>query len=247
MKHRGRSLLILAAVLAFIGVAGFFHARWLPWAGLWLDVGQRPREADYVFILGGGAEVRPFVAAAIVRAGFAKTALVSHVKPSAEDGDDLLFVEHEVTSAVLRKRGLRPEQIVVLGHDHLTTYDEACSLGDFLREHPKAKVLVVTNDYHTRRARWIFARVLGPRMADVTFVAAPTEAFDLRWWWRNDKGFTMILAENLKFFFYWFRYSPWPWVVMAVIVLAWVSSRVNRAINRRLPAPDVAQEPASSA
>jgi uncharacterized SAM-binding protein YcdF (DUF218 family) len=242
MIHRGRSLVVLLVILAMVGLAGFFHARWLPWAGLWLDVGQPPRDADYVFILGGGAEVRPFVAAAIVRAGYAKTALVSHVKPSPTAAGEVLFVEHEITTAVLGKRGLRPEQIVVIGRNHLTTYDEARSLDEFLGDHPKAKVLVVTSDFHTRRARWIFERVLGPRMADVTLVSAPTEAFYLRWWWRNDKGFTAILAENLKLVFYWFRYSPWPWVVIAGIVLVWIGRRLRRAARRPSPAPAAVQE-----
>ena len=35
----------------------------------WLDVGQQPRQADYVMVLNGGENTRPFAAAALVGAG----------------------------------------------------------------------------------------------------------------------------------------------------------------------------------
>ena len=42
----------------------------------WLDVGQRPRRADYVMVLNGGEDTRPFAAAALITAGWALALVV---------------------------------------------------------------------------------------------------------------------------------------------------------------------------
>jgi uncharacterized SAM-binding protein YcdF (DUF218 family) len=171
-------------------------------------VGQRPGKADYVLVLGGSPRIRPFVAAEILRAGLAQRALISHVKWPQDDLNDLVPPDHEVCRRVLLQSGVAAERISFLGHDHRTTYDEASSLTRFLATQPDARVLVVTNDFHTRRARWIFTRLLGPRADAVSFVSAPSEHYQADNWWRSEEGLGFIVGENLRFLFYVLWYDP---------------------------------------
>ena len=76
MSRRRRLIvvLLLAAAIAF--------SLWIAYpcllraAARWLDVGEPPRRADYVMLLGGDKETRPFVAAALVSEGWARRVLV---------------------------------------------------------------------------------------------------------------------------------------------------------------------------
>lgn len=215
-----RSYLLL--VLMVGGFIGLFVARthWLPWLATWLDVGQPPQRADYVLILGGDANVRPLVAAAIARAGLASKVLVSrsHFEPEADDG--ILLPEYKAIREALLRRGIPAANIITLGESNRTTYDEALALRAYLGAAAPARVLVVTSDYHTRRAQWVFQRVLGATGPELTFVSAPNDAFWSRHWWLCEEGTMAILGENLKLLYYYFRYSPFPYVLLGALLVS---------------------------
>jgi uncharacterized SAM-binding protein YcdF (DUF218 family) len=194
----------LALVLVAILLLGGYLARGrlLPAMGRFLDVSEPPRPVDAVLVLEGGANDRPFVAAALVRAGLAGRVLVPTVKRSADNEDDLLPPEHELIRRVLLVRRVPPECIIPLPGECDSTLDEARALARFLDAEPETTVAVVTHGYHTRRARSLFRRVLGGRIARVHFVAAPTEDCSADDWWCSEEGFTAYTAEYFKLVMY---------------------------------------------
>lgn len=201
-------------------------------AAAWLDVGCRPRPADYVMVLGGGENTRPFAAAALVKAGLARRALVAEIVPTPESRDGIAPPAHEVNRQVLLKRGVAAADVVILPGAAATTYDEALALAAFLDGRPSARVLVVTNDFHTRRSRWIFSRVLGDRAGRVSIVSSPTDEFSLDYWWRSAIGFQIIAGEYLKLAFYAARYGHLGYWLAACAALALT---VRLARRRRWP------------
>lgn len=69
-----RLLIALLLVAAVAAMCWANYPRLLRAAANWLDVGQRPRKADYVMLLNGGEESRPFAAAALLRQHWAPRA-----------------------------------------------------------------------------------------------------------------------------------------------------------------------------
>jgi uncharacterized SAM-binding protein YcdF (DUF218 family) len=195
----------LALVVALLVGAYLARGRLLPAVGRFLDVSEPPRPVDVVLVLGGAANDRPFVAAALVRAGLAERVLVPTVKPSAENQEDLRPPEHELIRRALRGRGVASERIVPLPGEVGSTLDEAQALARFLDAEPDTTVAVVTHAYHTRRARSLFRRVLGGRMARVHFVAAPSDQFSADDWWCSEEGFATYLTEYAKLLLYTVR------------------------------------------
>jgi uncharacterized SAM-binding protein YcdF (DUF218 family) len=185
------------AVLLFL-----LHPWLLPLAGAYLDVSTPPRAVDDVMVLGGGPDTRPFVAAAVYKAGLANRILLPTVRPSSESADGLVPADHEIMRRVLLKRGVPAEAIVMLPGEVNSTAEEARSLQQYLEEHPGRRVAVVTNDYHTRRARWIFRTEIGDRAADLPFFAAPTDDYDANDWWRSETGLKQYANEYVKLFAY---------------------------------------------
>ncbi len=71
-------LLVLVTVLLV-----WLRPGWvLPPLARYLDVSQPPRATDYVLILNGDPETRPFAAAALVRAGLVKEVLLTRQRLS---------------------------------------------------------------------------------------------------------------------------------------------------------------------
>ena len=135
--------------------------RVLPAAGHWLDVGSPPQRVDAVFILPGDQQVRPFVAATLIKKGYADLALFPKNRPSAETAASGRIPAEEVIRRVLEHRGLDAGQMQLLAGDTISTEDDLRALGRYLHEHPQARVAVVTSHYHTRRTRLLTRRLLG--------------------------------------------------------------------------------------
>jgi uncharacterized SAM-binding protein YcdF (DUF218 family) len=182
-------------------------------------VGTTPQRCEYVLVLGGGEETRPFAAAALVKAGFAHKVLVPRARTSPQEHPSVMPPMHEVIRRVLRHRGVAEADIVVLDQPVSHTFDEAASLAAFLKSRPAAAVIVVTNDFHSRRARWIFRHVLQDRARQLCFVSVPNEQFLAAHWWQTEQGFIPVVGEYLKLAFYTLRYAPLQVAALAGMTL----------------------------
>jgi len=222
--------LLIALLLGAVVLASCWaiHPRLLRAAANWLDVGEQPRLAGYVMVLNGGEDTRPFAAAALVKARWARRALVAETASPPEVIDRILPPYHEINRQVLLKRGVPADDIVILPGAAATTYDEAVALAAFLQDRPGARVLVVTNDCHTRRSRWVFTRVLGDRARQVSFVSAPTDEFSMDCWWQSQLGLQSIVTEYPKLAFYAARYGCLGYWLAACGVLALVAGWIRR-------------------
>ncbi len=222
MKRRRLFWFSMAGVL--LALAGLWTGRgWLlpPLAG-WLDVGEPPQRVEYVMVLPGSADTRPFVAAAWVRAGLAQRVLIPTTVSSPDVDDGVAPSSDEIIRRVLAARGVPAERIVTLPGQSNSTWNDAQALGRFLRSAPPdTRVAVVTNDYHTRRARWSFRRAVPEFRDQIRFVSAPTDSYDPAQWWRCREGFMAITSEYVKLLIY-AAGDPTVLAVSAVLLVACV-------------------------
>jgi uncharacterized SAM-binding protein YcdF (DUF218 family) len=232
MSRRRRFLVALLLGAVVLASCWAVHPCLLRAAADWLDVGQQPRPADYVMVLNGGEDTRPFAAAALVKAGWARRALVAEVAPTPEVIDGIVPPYHEINRQVLLKRGVPAADVSILPGAAAATYDEAVALAAFLQNRPDARVLVVTNDCHTRRSRWVFARVLADRAGQVSFVSAPTDEFPMDRWWQSQIGFQSIATEFPKLAFYAATYGCLGYWLAACGALALVAGWIRRRERR---------------
>jgi uncharacterized SAM-binding protein YcdF (DUF218 family) len=197
--------LLLAVVVSLLGLyAG--RNRVLVAAARFLDISEPAKPTDYVMVLGGDMQTRPFVAAAIMNAGLAPKAIVAKIKASGDAVDGIVLAEQEMIRSVLVHQGVSPNAIVLLDHECASTFDEASALAEFLQAEPNSSVTIVTAGFHTRRARLVFRKILGKRAANLRFVGVPTDGFSESNWWHFESGLRFYLNEYLKLAFYFVRY-----------------------------------------
>jgi hypothetical protein len=214
----------------------------------WLNVGEEPDCAEHVLVLPGEPTYRPLVAAALVKAGLAHTVLIPETYLSADVKDGLSPPTASVLRRVVESRGVPSENVVLLQGASRTTFGDARALMTFLQGRPQDRVTVVTNAFHTRRARFIFRRVLGREADRLRFVAAPNPGFADHDWWKHRSGASTVLSENLKLGFYLVRYSSVRerTSVALLIGVAWLlrrQQRKHRPLVKRSsrPAPEIGQ------
>jgi|SRR3974390_302597 len=97
------------------------------------------------------------------------------------------LIEHD-----LIERGVPKEKIVRFSHDADGTREEAEYLAKLAAERHWNSVLVVTSNYHTRRARYIFEHVFP---GTVSVASARDADFDPQRWWEKRKSVKLFVRE----------------------------------------------------
>jgi uncharacterized SAM-binding protein YcdF (DUF218 family) len=103
-----------------------------------------------------------------------------------------------------------PLDAIFVDDAHVTsTYSETVRLKAWmdLRPVPIHSVIVVSDPFHMRRARWTYRRILGGKveilMAPVPFDQTPYQPR----WWENVESKKYVKDEYLKFIYYLARYQ----------------------------------------
>jgi uncharacterized SAM-binding protein YcdF (DUF218 family) len=94
----------------------------------------------------------------------------------------------------LLERGVPKDKILRFAHDSDSTREEAEALAKLASEKKWKSVIVVTSNYHTRRARYIFARIF-PANISVSVAAARDGDFDPDHWFEKRKGIKLFVRE----------------------------------------------------
>jgi uncharacterized SAM-binding protein YcdF (DUF218 family) len=168
---------------------------WLPQVGEALVENDGPAKADIGVVLGGdywGDRIEK--AAQLIQQGYIPQALVS--------GPPGFYGYHECDLAIpfVVRRGYPEAGFVALPHDALSTETEAHVVLAELRRRNVRSYLLITSDYHTRRAARTFrhvARSMGYEPA-VRVVAAPDRLFHLDRWWHWREGQKAVFFEWSK-------------------------------------------------
>ncbi len=211
-------LVVSASLGLLLSTIWIVRDDWLPTIGLALNVSDPLRHAPIVLILPGSEETRPFVAAGLMRAGYADLALIPETRnnPGVLGGMELSTAE--TTRQILLRRGIPGEKIMTLIGSSDSTIGDATALNRYFEQSGATDVIIVTSAYHSRRARWTFRHVLPEHQARLRFYSAPN-GYDDRMWWVSRKGRRAVLSEWLKFAFYvTYHGDGWLWCVVSTLV-----------------------------
>lgn len=197
---------------------------WLPGMVTFLDVGEPPQRADAVLILPGSEDSRPEMAARMIRDGLAHTALIPETRRPSDPPTVSGSASTDRTERILRRRGIPPSQIQVIEGLSTSTYSDAEALARFLRSSPRAEVIVLTDAWHSRRARLAFRHALSGIPTTIRICSIPNR-FDSETWWKISGTRNGILKEWGKLLCYAMIYGHgWLWSVFLVLFCVTISA-----------------------
>jgi uncharacterized SAM-binding protein YcdF (DUF218 family) len=179
--------LIFLLVLGFVIYLACYPI--LRFAGNFWVVDEPPQISDAIVILSDDDydAVRASRAADLYRASWAPRIVASGrtLRPYISIAE---LMQHDLTD-----RGVPATAVVRFPNRARNTLEEAGAVSEFLSTHGWKKIVVVTSNYHTRRARFIYEHTLVPGTG-LRVISAPDPAYDPNSWWRT--------REGLKTFFY---------------------------------------------
>ena len=176
----------LAVVLAVT------HTLWFPWLGGYLVQADPLVKADAVLVLAGDWNGDRIVnAAELVKQGYAPAVYVS--------GPMTLYGVNEATLAInyAVSRGYSRDIFVPMISGAFSTRDEVAYFGPELRRKGVHRLLIVTSDFHTRRAGKLFRKGLGPDF-EIHMIPTPDRHFTPNGWWQDREGQKVLFFEWSK-------------------------------------------------
>jgi uncharacterized SAM-binding protein YcdF (DUF218 family) len=191
---RTTALILVAAVVLLL----VFQATVLTAIGNFLVKAGPPQKADVIVVLAGdGFGHRILKAGELIKEGYAPKALIS--------GPDGNYGVYECDLAIpFAVRAGDPESYFThLEHHARSTAEEAQAVVKELHEMGVKRVILVTSNYHTRRA----GSILHGAAPDLDFivVSAPDEHFKPESWWHDREASKTLLYEWMKTIAEWFR------------------------------------------
>lgn len=188
MKKFRRILITLAACVL---LAVLFHAAIFAALGAYLVHDGAPQKSDIALVLAGDNSGNRIVKGGqLVRDGFAPLALISG--PAGMYG----YYESDLAIPFAEKAGFPVAYFFAVPNHSHSTREEAEDMLRELRRRGVHSVVLVTSDFHTRRAGRIY-RKLAPDL-QFNVVAAPDPYFTADGWWRNREGRKTFAIEWMK-------------------------------------------------
>lgn len=193
-------LVAFATLAVLLGGMWLLRAPILTGVARFLTVHDRLQRADAIFVFGGDPDVRPFAAAALYRRGWAPRVLVPGMETGRLAAMGMVPTQTELFTGVLHREGVPDSAVAVLAMPGGTasTTDDVAVLRAWLRRTGTRRVIAVTTDYHTRRARRALRRGLKGIDVEVMMHGTPARGFDETNWWRTEAGTVAYFNEYVK-------------------------------------------------
>lgn len=198
---RGLKVALLLGVAAVLAAT---HALWLPAIGRFLVVSDPLAPADAILPLGGAGRTRTEAAARLYAQGWATWFVVTDMPLN------LPGVRERYADLVQREavwNGVPELRIVQAPGLHRTTYSEALALRQLMTDRGWRTLIIVTDPYHTRRARMSFRDAFRGTDLTVTVYALEGSWWKPNAWWRDGDSLRETWTEYLKLLLYVLGYK----------------------------------------
>jgi uncharacterized SAM-binding protein YcdF (DUF218 family) len=183
----------IAVGLMVIAILIVLHPVLLPPLAQVLVVGDSPQKADAIVVLGGGSGEREEMGAKLYAQGLADVVFTTGGSIPLPGMKEQTWAA--LSAVALERLGVPAEKIIQIP-DSTSTCDDARL--SYARLPAGAKrVMIVTDPYHTRRAKWLFG--IGAPNMQVIAVADDLPWFNPQTWWQNEQSLIVVEQEYIKF------------------------------------------------
>jgi uncharacterized SAM-binding protein YcdF (DUF218 family) len=191
--QRGGIILKLMGLIIFLFLLGVVYLARHPLlrtAGRFWIVDEAPQPSDAIVILGDDnySADRAARAAELYRARWAPRIVASgrFLRPYASIAD---LMQRDLVG-----RGVPADAVIRFTHHANDTREELGGMSHLISERGWRRIIVVTSNYHTRRARYILERTFPPGV-ELRVVAAPDSEYDPASWWTSRLGIKLFFHE----------------------------------------------------
>ncbi len=187
----------------FVGILGLllFYKQCLTLYGRWYVVDNAQPGADAIICLSGDRETRTPQSLRLWKEKFAPKLYVTQEKPKNKEFNGLELSHLEFARAVTQRMNLDAKWQVLPSQSGgaTSTFDEAEDALNLAQKEGWQRIIIVTDEFHTRRSLLAFKKVFKASGIAVQVAGAPNEVFAVDDWWQSDRGILAYIGETIKY------------------------------------------------
>jgi uncharacterized SAM-binding protein YcdF (DUF218 family) len=182
----------------------YYHVPLLTAYAEFFTVRTATKGADALVVLAGMMETRMPAAIDLYRDGYAPLLLITRERPLNSLAAQLHCTNQAKAEALMQllRADCRLTVVPSQKDGSTSTFDEAYDLKDWSRKNGYKRIIIVTDNFHTRRALYAFTKVFNGTGIVVEAAGAANEIFSERNWWKSDFGVSTYILEGIKYCVY---------------------------------------------
>ncbi len=193
--------------LWFLGFSGcvilllwIFHAPLLTFYARAFIVMDAKPGANAIICLSGDRETRVPECLRLWNQGYGQRLFVTQERPKNAEFHGLELSHVQFARAVTERMGLMAswDLLPSLSGGATSTFDEAEDALAYGKAAKWKRIIIVTDEFHTRRARLAFEKVFAGSGIEVEVAGSPNEVFAIDDWWKSDRGILAFFGETIK-------------------------------------------------
>lgn len=208
----GKGLLLINFILFMIPVTYFGYQPLLRLSASAIMTNDEPKKSDAILVLAGGEPGRAWEAADLYNARLAQYVIVTKERPTVDE-EELQRRGIELVDGrgnyirVLRGLGVPEDKIITVETPVEDTLAEMQRVRELCAKKNWKSVIIVTANYHTRRARLAGRYAFGSNF-QLAVVGSKHGGLDRNAWWKNRGDVRTFLIEFEKLVAYTLYIGP---------------------------------------
>lgn len=191
-KRRLAVIAVLSIVLTALLAASFYRQIFTV-AGQYLVLKDTLVKSDAILVLSGedADGVRTRMAVELYKQGWANKVVLSGAR------DAFSHYESDFMGPIALASGVPKKDLLILNHRAKSTFEEATAVVPEMERDGIRSIILVSSNFHTRRAKRYFQQVCGDRIRVIAY-PSENEYFSPSTWWLTREGRKVFLLESLK-------------------------------------------------
>ena len=157
--------------------------------------------ADVIVVLSGGKDTRIPHALKLFEEGYAPEILLTHEKKREIRFSHLFPTNEMIAKAMIEELEMNVPVSTIQSQKGgaTSTFDEAYDLLKFSENKRYRHLILVTDEFHTRRAYHAFQKIFEDSEIKIEMSAASNKIFNVNNWWTSDQGISAYVLESIKY------------------------------------------------
>jgi uncharacterized SAM-binding protein YcdF (DUF218 family) len=211
MSRHKKALWVLSFLFLVLFLFLLFRKPLLTGYARMFGVQTASKGANALVCLSGGKSTRVPETIRLWNHGYAPSIYLTQGKRANKEFSNLEKSNLWFARSVTKQMELNAtwETIPSLSGGATSTFDEAEDVLAFGKEKGWNRIIIVTDEFHTRRAHYAFEKIFSGSGIDVEVAGAMNDVFSDDDWWESDSGISCYILETIKFPIYLFwDYEP---------------------------------------
>ena len=192
---------MLGIGVAFLLAFYLAHPLLLPGYARLFQKHTASKNADAIICLSGGRTTRVAEGLRLWNEGYSKKLFVTEERPRNRQFSqlELSHLKFAQEATKIMQLDAKWEILPSLTGGATSTFDEAEDALSYAKEKNWERIIIVTDEFHTRRAHYAFEKIFTNSGIKVEVAGASNEVFSISNWWKSDVGILSYLGESIKF------------------------------------------------